>query len=72
MNLALVFNIDHTTAMACANAARSLLSSPAGQALSSAPGLSAGPRPRGQELLRWARAKGPEVPALPDTSPTEG
>ena len=33
-HLALVFNIDHTNAMACANAARSLLSSPAEQALS--------------------------------------
>jgi hypothetical protein len=33
-HLALVFNIDHTNAMAYANAARSLLSSPAEQALS--------------------------------------
>jgi hypothetical protein len=31
LHLALVFNIDHTTAMAYANAARSLLSSPAEQ-----------------------------------------
>ena len=35
---ALVFNIDHTNAVAYANAARNLLSSPAGQALSPAPG----------------------------------
>jgi hypothetical protein len=34
LHLALVFNIDHTTAMAYANAARNLLSSPAEQALS--------------------------------------
>ena len=32
LHLALVFNIDHTNAMAYANAARSLLSSPAEQA----------------------------------------
>jgi hypothetical protein len=30
----LVFNIDHTNAMANANAARNLLTGPAGQALS--------------------------------------
>ena len=33
LHLSLVFNIDHTNAMAYANAARNLLSSPAGQAL---------------------------------------
>jgi hypothetical protein len=38
LHLALVFNIDHTNAMAYANAARNLLSSPAGQAPSPAPG----------------------------------
>ena len=37
VHLALVFNIDHTNAMACANAARNLLSSPAGQAPSRRP-----------------------------------
>ena len=37
LHLALVFNIDHTNAMAYANAARNLLSSPAGQALSRRP-----------------------------------
>jgi hypothetical protein len=37
LHLALVFNIDHTNAMAYANAARSLLSSPAEQALSRRP-----------------------------------
>jgi hypothetical protein len=37
LHLALVFNIDHTNAMACANAARSLLSSPAEQAPSRRP-----------------------------------
>jgi len=37
LHLALVFNIDHTNAMAYANAARNLLSSPAEQALSSRP-----------------------------------
>ena len=36
LHLALVFNIDHTNAMAYANAARNLLSSPAEQALLSA------------------------------------
>jgi hypothetical protein len=35
--LALVFNIDHTNAMAYANAARNLLTSPAGQAPSRRP-----------------------------------
>ncbi len=34
LHLSLVFNIDHTNAMAYANAARNLLSSPAEQALS--------------------------------------
>ena len=34
LHLALVFNIDHTNAMAYANAARNLLTDPAGQALS--------------------------------------
>ena len=34
LHLALVFNIDHTNAMAYANAARNLLTGPAGQALS--------------------------------------
>src|SRR5262249_53712224 len=34
LHLSLVFNIDHTTAMAYANAARNLLGSPAEQALS--------------------------------------
>ena len=38
LHLALVFNIDHSNAMAYANAARNLLSSPAEQALSPAPG----------------------------------
>jgi integrase len=38
LHLALVFNIDHTNAMAYANAARNLLSSPAEQAPSPAPG----------------------------------
>jgi hypothetical protein len=38
LHLALVFSIDHTNAMAYVNAARNLLSSPAGQALSPAPG----------------------------------
>jgi hypothetical protein len=33
LHLTLVFNIDHTNATACANAARNLLSGPAGQAL---------------------------------------
>jgi hypothetical protein len=37
LHLALVFNIDHTNAMAYANAARNLLSSPAGQAPSRRP-----------------------------------
>ena len=37
LHLALVFNIDHTNAMAYANAARNLLSSPAGQAPSRCP-----------------------------------
>ena len=37
LHLALVFNIDHTNAMAYANAARNLLSSPAGQVLSCRP-----------------------------------
>jgi hypothetical protein len=37
LHLALVFNIDHTNAMTYANAARNLLSSPAGQALSRRP-----------------------------------
>jgi hypothetical protein len=37
LHLALVFNIDHTNAMAYANAARNLLSSPADQALSRRP-----------------------------------
>ena len=37
LHLALVFNIDHTNAMAYANAARTLLSSPAEQALSRRP-----------------------------------
>jgi integrase len=37
VHLALVFNIDHTNAMAYANAARNLLSSPAGQAPSRRP-----------------------------------
>jgi hypothetical protein len=37
LHLALVFNIDHTNAMAYANAARNLLSSPAEQALSRRP-----------------------------------
>lgn len=37
LHLSLVFNIDHTSAMAYANAARSLLSSPAGQVLSRRP-----------------------------------
>jgi len=37
VHLALVFNIDHTNAMAYANAARSLLSSPAEQAPSRRP-----------------------------------
>jgi hypothetical protein len=37
LHLALVFNIDHTNAMAYGNAARSLLSSPAEQALSRRP-----------------------------------
>jgi hypothetical protein len=36
LHLSLVFNINHTNAMACANAARNLLSSPAEQALSHA------------------------------------
>jgi Na+/citrate or Na+/malate symporter len=35
LHLALVFNIDHTTAMAYAGAARNLLTGPAGQELSS-------------------------------------
>ena len=34
LHLALVFNIDHTNAMAYANAARNLLNGPAEQALS--------------------------------------
>ena len=38
LHLALVFSIDHANAMAYANAARNLLSSPAGQAPSPAPG----------------------------------
>src|SRR5262249_35579533 len=38
LHLSLVFNIDHTNAMAYANAARNLLSSPAEQALSRRPG----------------------------------
>ena len=38
LHLALVFSIDHSNAMAYANAARNLLSSPAEQALSPAPG----------------------------------
>jgi hypothetical protein len=37
LHLALVFNIDHTNAMAYANAARNLLTSPAEQALSRRP-----------------------------------
>ena len=37
LHLALVFNIDHTSAMAYANAARNLLSSPAEQAPSRRP-----------------------------------
>ena len=37
LHLALVFNIDHTNAMTYANAARSLLSGPAEQALSRRP-----------------------------------
>ena len=37
LHLSLVFNIDHTNAMAYANAARNLLSSPAEQALSRHP-----------------------------------
>ena len=37
LHLSLVFNIDHTNAMAYANAARSRLSSPAEQALSHRP-----------------------------------
>jgi len=37
LHLALVFNIDHTNAMAYANAARNLLSSPAEQAPSRRP-----------------------------------
>jgi hypothetical protein len=37
LHLALVFNIDHTNAMAYANAARSLLAGPAEQALSMPP-----------------------------------
>ena len=38
LHLALVFNIDHSNAMAYANAARNLLSSPAEQALPLPPG----------------------------------
>ena len=34
LHLSLVFNIDHTNAMAYANAARNLLTGPAGQELS--------------------------------------
>ena len=37
LHLALVFNIDHTNAMAYANAARNLLTSPAEQPLSRRP-----------------------------------
>jgi hypothetical protein len=52
LHLALVFNIDHTTAMAYANAARNLLSGPAEQA--TLPSCSAGSdavRPAALELL---------------------
>jgi hypothetical protein len=49
LHLALVFNIDHTNAMAYANAARNLLTSPAEQALSRRSGT-------GMKAQRRARA----------------
>jgi hypothetical protein len=70
LHLTLVFNIDHTNAMAYADAARSLLSGPAEQALLPPPGMSTkAPSAAGKSegrASRWPLVMGRrDCPALP-------